>query len=97
MRLDLKTAAERQSNFCKVFSNPKRILIIHLLKDQEKSVSEIADAIASSLQSTSQHLKAMKSNGILESHREGQTVFYRIADNVMPETGIQPCEILNNT
>jgi len=45
------------------------------------SVNEIAQAIHSSLQNTSQHLRLMKGQGILDTRRAGQTIYYRIADN----------------
>ena len=49
-----------------------------LAAEKEKSVGEIASAVDSSLQNTSQHLRLMKDKGIVASRREGQTVYYRI-------------------
>jgi ArsR family transcriptional regulator len=51
------------------------------LETQEKSVGEIADTIGATLQNTSQHLRLMKDKGMLESRREGQTIYYRITDS----------------
>lgn len=83
MLVDQMETAERQAEICSVFSNPRRILILWTLADHEKSVGEIADAIEASLQNTSQHLRKMKECKILKSNRDGQTVFYSIADNPM--------------
>jgi len=35
---------ERHAEFCKMFSNPKRLRILHLLRDGERTVSEISEA-----------------------------------------------------
>jgi DNA-binding transcriptional ArsR family regulator len=48
--------------------------------DEEKAVTTIAQAIGASLQNTSQHLSLMRGAGILESRRDGQTIYYHIAD-----------------
>ena len=63
-----------------IFSNAKRIQIFWSLDGTEKSVNAIAQAIDSSMQNTSQHLRLMKSRNILESRRNGQSIYYRIAD-----------------
>jgi DNA-binding transcriptional ArsR family regulator len=64
-----------------IFSNAKRILIFWSLDGTEKSVNEIAQAIDSSMQNTSQHLRLMKAKNILESRRNGQSIYYRVADS----------------
>ena len=81
MDMELKALAERQASMCSVFANPKRVLILWSLAEQELSVTEIAMAIDASLQCTSQHLNLMKKTGILDSHREGQTVYYHIVND----------------
>jgi tRNA 2-thiouridine synthesizing protein A len=49
------------------------------------SVGDIAEAIESSLQNTSQHLRLMKDKGILASRRESHTVYYHAADHKLME------------
>lgn len=73
--------AEQQAAVCRVFANASRIMILWSLADGEQSVSDIAVTLGLSIQSTSQHLGLMKSCGLLESRREGQQIFYRIAAN----------------
>ncbi len=81
--MELKTIeiARQQAAVCAVFANYRRVLILWTLVEQEKSVSDIATAVNASLQSTSQHLHLMKDKGILQSRREGQTVYYRVANH----------------
>ena len=82
---ELKYEAERQAKFCSVFGNSKRVMILWALGDHELSVSEIAATVGTSLQNTSQHLHLMKKRNILQSRREGQTIFYRIAENELSQ------------
>ena len=73
--------AEFHARYGKVFSSPQRVLILWLLADSEKTVSEIARAIGASLPRTSQHLLIMKNNKILESRRDRKNTYYRIVHN----------------
>jgi DNA-binding transcriptional ArsR family regulator len=77
----MKDLACNQAAFCKVFGNARRVQILWTLLDHELSVGEIAAAVDASLQNTSQHLHLMKDKGILSSRREGQTIYYSVADN----------------
>jgi DNA-binding transcriptional ArsR family regulator len=93
MNVELKALAESQASICGVFANAKRIMILWVLADHEKSVGEIASAIDASLQCTSQHLHLMKNLGILDSRRDGQTIYYRIVKNGLT----QRCQLLIQT
>ena len=73
--------AKEQAQLCKIFGNHCRVLALWALTDGEKSVSEIAKFVCSSIQNTSQHLRLMKDKGVVVSRRDGQTVYYRIAEN----------------
>jgi len=85
MDAKLEEKAKRRADFCSVFSNANRVMILWTLAGREMSVTEIASAIDSSLQNTSQHLSLMKAQDILSSRREGQTIYYRIEDNYLKE------------
>ena len=80
--MDPKTLqwAETQSKLYQVLTNPIRVLILRTLSCTEMSVSEISATVGSSMQNTSQHLRLMKDRGLLESRRDGQTIYYRIRD-----------------
>ena len=78
---DIVRLAENQSALCRVFGNPQRLLILWLLEERERTVTEIALAIGASLQSTSQHLRLMEMSDIVESRREHHNIYYHIADS----------------
>lgn len=73
--------AEKLAEIHAVFSNAKRLLIFWSLDGQEMSVNDIAELIGTSAQNTSQHLRLMKGKNILTRRRDGQTIYYRIADS----------------
>jgi len=72
--------AETQARLFQVLTNPRRVLILMALAERERSVGEIAALVGTSMQNTSQHLRIMKKRGFLNSRREGQTIYYCIAD-----------------
>ena len=77
---DLKQLAESQAEIYRIFSHASRIQIFWLLMETGMSVNDIAEAIESSVQNTSQHLRLMKAANILDTRRSGQTIYYRIAE-----------------
>lgn len=76
----MQKLAEELAEIHSIFSNARRLLIFWGLDGTEMSVNEIAEHIGSSAQNTSQHLRLMKGKSILSSRRDGQTIYYRIAD-----------------
>jgi ArsR family transcriptional regulator, virulence genes transcriptional regulator len=89
---EIQELAERQAALCRVFGNPQRVLILWLLAERERTVTEIALAIGASMQSTSQHLRIMEFRNIVESRREHHNIYYHIANNEL----LQDCLILAN-
>ena len=87
---DIQHLAERQAALCRLFGTPRRVLILWLVGERERTVSDIACAIGASLSSTSQHLRRMELCNVVESRREAHHIFYRAADNKM----LQQCGIL---
>jgi DNA-binding transcriptional ArsR family regulator len=82
---DMKQLAEERAEIYRIFSNAKRLLIFWLLNEEEMPVNKIAESIDSSIQNTSQHLRLMKANKILETRRNGKEIYYRISDSEIGE------------
>jgi rhodanese-related sulfurtransferase len=66
-------------------SSPKRLEILDLLCQGEKSVEVLADQAALTIGNTSAHLKALRIARLVETRREGQFIFYRVADPAVSE------------
>lgn len=69
------------ADLCRVFSDPKRLRIMWFLEDGEHSVSEIAAHLGVSIQNASSQLRVMRDKGAVYNRREGQAVYYRIAND----------------
>ena len=61
-------------------SAPRRIELLDLLAQGERSVEQLADAIATPVRNTSAHLRALRLARLVETRKEGTRVFYRLAD-----------------
>ena len=68
------------AEMCKVFSHPKRLELINVLRDKEMSVGELSQRLGLTIGNLSQHLAMMRERRILVSRKEGNMVYYRIAN-----------------
>jgi len=73
------------AEMCKVFSHAKRLELINLLRDQEMSAGELGKRLGLAPANLSQHLTMMKERHILVSRKEGNMVYYRIANSRLIE------------
>jgi ArsR family transcriptional regulator len=64
----------------RVLGHPMRVRIIELLRDGEHSVGDLQTALGLDSSGTSQHLAALRRQGLVEGRREGTSVFYRAKD-----------------
>jgi rhodanese-related sulfurtransferase len=64
----------------KALASPKRLEIVDLLAQGERTVEEIARETDMSVASASQHLQALKGVRMVEARREGLYAHYRLAD-----------------
>ncbi|MGA0613907.1 metalloregulator ArsR/SmtB family transcription factor [Paracoccus sp. KR1-242] len=66
-------------------ANAKRLLILCELTKGERSVGALQVAVDLGQSALSQHLAKLREAEMVETRREGQTIFYRISD---PDLGI---------
>mgnify|MGYP001615122991 FL=1 len=71
---------ELHAEMCKVFSNPIRLEILNLLRDNEMSVTELIQKTNLSQANISQHLAIMKYKGIVTSRRNGKNIHYKLTN-----------------
>jgi DNA-binding transcriptional ArsR family regulator len=64
----------------RVLGHPVRIRILELLSERERSVGDLQAQLDLDSSGTSQHLAALRQQGVLESRRAGTSVYYRIRD-----------------
>jgi DNA-binding transcriptional ArsR family regulator len=71
---------ELHARLCKALADPKRLLIINVLRDGPKSVSELTGELDLSQSNVSQHLAVLRERGVVQATREGNSVFYSLRD-----------------
>lgn len=64
----------------KVLSEPLRLQILQYLENGESSVTNVTKAVKSTQPNVSKHLKILQDEGFVAKRQEGNTVFYKIAD-----------------
>ena len=73
-------ATKNEVKIFKALSDETRLKIVEFLKDGEKCVCEIIPMTEKSQPAVSQHLRVLTEAGILESRKEGTSVYYRLED-----------------
>ena len=64
----------------KAIAHPLRLKILCVLGEQEVNVQEIVDAVGTSQSNISQHLGVLRDKGIVNWRKDGNRVFYKVAD-----------------
>lgn len=73
------------AQICKALADPKRLLILNELREEEKTVGELATSLELPQATVSQHLAVLRQRSLVYSRRHGVNVFYRIANNKVIE------------
>src|SRR3712207_6838068 len=71
---------EQFARIGKALASPKRLEILDLLAQGERTVEEIGRETAMPVANASQHLQALKGARVVASRREGLYAYYRLAD-----------------
>ncbi len=64
----------------KALANRRRLELLDLLAQTERSVEELADEAGTSVANASQHLQILRRARLVETRQEGTYVFYRLGD-----------------
>jgi len=62
-------------------ASPKRIELLDLLGQGEKTVEALAEQVATPVKNTSAHLRVLRQARLVETRRDGTYVYYRLADD----------------
>lgn len=73
--------ANEAAQMLKALSNEKRLMILcKLLEHREMSVNALIDHVGLSQSALSQHLARMREEKLVDTRRDAQQIFYRVAD-----------------
>ena len=76
----MQTHAGDAANLLKALANERRLQVLCLLAAGERSVGELNELLDLSQSALSQHLAVLREEGLVQTRREAQTIFYRIED-----------------
>ena len=80
-----------KAELCKTFSDPKRLMIIVELRDGEKSVGDLVEALQFPQAVISRHLAILRNRGIAATRREGVNVYYSLTNTRI----VDACDIVH--
>lgn len=81
----MQANAGAAAGMLRALSNETRLLVLCRLGQGEMSVGELNDAVGLSQSALSQHLAKLRVDGLVATRREGQSIFYRVADRRVGE------------
>jgi DNA-binding transcriptional ArsR family regulator len=67
-------------NLLKGLANESRLMIMCVLAEGEVSVGQLNTRIKLSQSALSQHLAVLREQGLVNTRRESQTIYYRLAE-----------------
>jgi DNA-binding transcriptional ArsR family regulator len=82
VQVEISAQSERQrfAAIGRALADPKRLCVLEVLSAGERSVSELSRDAGCQVPNMSQHLAVLRSAGLVSSRREGNTIYYRLAD-----------------
>ncbi len=81
-----------QAEFCKGLAHPKRIHILRVLKDGERTVNDLARLTGLPQANVSQHLALLRQFGLLTTRRAGTSIYYSISDRRI----VEACDLVRS-
>jgi ArsR family transcriptional regulator len=82
---DREAVFATQAELHKALADKTRLHILALLRVRDLCVCELVEALSATQPNVSQHLRRLRSIGLIRERREGQWVFYGMADEVRRE------------
>ena len=75
----MRNSASQASDLLKALSHENRLLILCLLADGEKAVTELEKALGMRQPAVSQQLARLRADGLVTGRRDGKTIYYSIS------------------
>jgi DNA-binding transcriptional ArsR family regulator len=77
----LMRRARKASNFLKALSHESRLLLLCLLAERERSVTELENILSLRQSAVSQQLARLRYDGMVDTRRDGKTIYYSLAND----------------
>ena len=73
--------AKRASDFLKALAHESRLMMLCILAEREKSVSELEQELGLRQPTVSQQLARLRADGLVATRRDGKTIYYSVASD----------------
>lgn len=71
--------SQEAAEFLKALAHESRLMMLCILADGEKSVGELEELLDLRQPAVSQQLARLRSEGLVDTRRDGKTIYYRLA------------------
>ena len=83
---ELSASAQEASTLLKALANRDRLMILCLIAEQERNVTELQRLLQLRQPTLSQQLSRLRSEGIVATRREGKSIYYRLVSAEVERT-----------
>jgi len=77
----MKENSSKAAKLMKALGNESRLLILCYLDGKELSVTQLNECLDLSQSALSQHLAVLRKDGLVQTRRESQTIYYSLSGN----------------
>jgi DNA-binding transcriptional ArsR family regulator len=77
---EMQPVAEDLADVMKTLAHPSRLMALCAIMDEELPVGALAEAVGLRPQAMSQQLAILRNKGLVSTRRDGQTIYYALAD-----------------
>ncbi|MDE2356334.1 MAG: helix-turn-helix transcriptional regulator [Alphaproteobacteria bacterium] len=90
---ELEASVQAAARLMKMLASEQRLLLLCRLFEGEASVGDLARHAGLTQTAASQHLAKMRSEGLVATRRDAQTIYYRLADDAAQRVLGTLCDI----
>src|SRR5664279_2632637 len=77
---EMEVTRQRSAVVARALADPKRLCVLQSLAEGELSVRELSDRVGCHVPNMSQHLAVLRNSGLVLTRRDGNAIYYRVAD-----------------
>jgi DNA-binding transcriptional ArsR family regulator len=89
---ELEATRQRSAAVARALADPKRLCVLQCLARGEMSVRDLSERVGCQVPNMSQHLAVLRNSGLVLTRRDGNTIYYRLADARITDA----CELLQS-
>jgi DNA-binding transcriptional ArsR family regulator len=78
---EMEVTRKRSAVVARALADPKRLCVLQSLAEGELSVRELSERVGCHVPNMSQHLAVLRNSGLVLTRRDGNAIYYRLADS----------------